>query len=65
MINGGPVSQSLICDLNLWDVKEPTYSSKRVGRVVPGDVVYLCTVSIQGELGEGVVPRIDLVFCSH
>ena len=27
--------------LTLWDVKEPTHYSKRVGDVVPGVVVYL------------------------
>ena len=27
--------------LTLWDVKEPTHYSKRVGDIVPGVVVYL------------------------
>ena len=27
------------CALTLWDVKEPTYSSQRVGHGVPGVVV--------------------------
>ena len=28
--------------ITLWDVKELTHYSKRVGDVVPGVVVYLC-----------------------
>ena len=29
----------------MWDVKEPTHYSKRVGREVPGVVAVLCVVN--------------------
>lgn len=38
---GGPVSQPFYVTNNLWDVKERTHCSQRVGHVVPGVVVYL------------------------
>ena len=34
-------SHSPCSHITLWDVKEPTHYSKRVGDVVPGVVVYL------------------------
>ena len=40
--------------ITLWDVKEPTHYSKRVGDVVPGVVVYLCSSLImawEGSVG--------------
>ena len=37
---GGPVSQPFYTN-KLWDVKERTHCSQRVGHVVPGVVVYL------------------------
>ena len=38
---GGPVSQPFYVTNKLWDVKERTHCSQRVGHVVPGVVVYL------------------------
>ena len=38
---GGPVSQPFYIINKLWDVKERTHCSQRVGHVVPGVVVYL------------------------
>ena len=38
---GGPVSQPFYITNKLWDVKERTHCSQRVGHVVPGVVVYL------------------------
>ena len=44
-----PVSQALAHVIkNLWDVKEPTHSSKRVGHVVPSVVVYLTFTPMYG-----------------
>ena len=38
---GGPVSQPFYITNKLWDVKERTHCSQRVGHIVPGVVVYL------------------------
>ena len=35
------VNMAVVSHITLWDVKEPTHYSKRVGDVVPGVVVYL------------------------
>ena len=36
----------------LWDVKEPTHCSQRVGDVVPGDVVWSLCVYSHGWVGK-------------
>jgi len=43
----------------MWDVKEPTHYSKRVGHEVPGVVAVLC--QCMGGYREGDMPRMGRV----
>ena len=43
---------------SMWDVKEPTHYSKRVGHEVPGVVAVLC--ECMGGYREGDMPRMGL-----
>ena len=43
---------------SMWDVKEPTHYSKRVGREVPGVVAVLCVVP------SGLVLHIGITSCT-
>ena len=43
---------------SMWDVKEPTHYSKRVGHEVPGVVAVLC--DCMGGYREGDIPRMGL-----
>ena len=49
---GGPVSQPSMFII-LWDVKEPTHLSLRVGHVVPGVVVCLLLCIMVGRVKKG------------
>jgi len=56
----GPISQipSMFIS-SMWDVKEPTHYSKRVGHEVPGVVAVLC--QCMGGYREGDMPRMGRV----
>ena len=43
---------------SMWDVKEPTHYSKRVGHEVPGDVAVFC--ECMGGYREGDMPLTGL-----
>ena len=48
----GPVSQiSSMFISSLWDVKEPTHYSRRVGDDVPGVVAVLCEDALSSRSG--------------
>ena len=46
---------------SMWDAKEPTHHSKRVGHEVPGVVVVLCERKRGYRVGRVVYPVGDLV----
>ena len=47
-INRRSCLTTLVRKITLWDVKEPTHSSQRVGDIVPGVVVWSCIVITAG-----------------
>ena len=57
MINRRPRLTVLV-----WDVKEPTHGSKRVGDVVPGVMVYI-TYSVLGGPVDPTILSNKMVYC--